>query len=130
MTAVKNTRYSVAVRDYLRHSGHATNAQILQHLRQSYPDLSATTVHRITTRLLERGTIACAPLSKDHAIRFDTNLEPHDHFQCTRCDRIQDVVLPKELFDSIQQTMGGCKLSGRLTVQGACKKCVMHTEEI
>lgn len=130
MLKERTTRYIQAVKSYLQQTGHATNAQILRHLQLDYPELSATTVHRITARMVERGQLALAPMAKDSAVRFDSNLSAHDHFQCLNCDRLRDVVLPPVMFESIQEMMGDCKLNGRLTVQGSCNKCLKHTEEI
>lgn len=130
MTIARETKYTGAVKGHVAKAGHATNAQILAHLQQTFPDLSATTVHRITARMVERGELALAPPAKDNAARFDANLEPHDHFHCTRCDGLRDVQLPAGIFDSIQQVMGDCQLTGRLTIQGACAYCINHTEEL
>lgn len=114
----------------MKEAGHATNTQILASLQRAYPELSATTVHRITTRMIERRELGLAPVAKGSAARFDVNTTPHDHFQCLRCDRLRDVELPQEVFSAIQKMMGDCKLNGRLTVQGSCDKCLKHTEEL
>lgn len=103
--------------------GHATNQQILLHLQKQFPELSITTVHRITTRMIIRAELNVAPTTKDKAARFDVNIANHDHFQCANCDRLRDVELPQYIFDSIQDLMGDCKLDGRLTVSGSCNKC-------
>lgn len=130
MIIERSTKYTTAVKAYLARVGHATNSQILNHLRQASPELSATTVHRITVRLVARGELAAAPADKDNAARFDINTDPHDHFHCLRCDRLRDVELPAALFDSLQSMMGDCRLNGRLTVQGSCDKCLRHMEEM
>lgn len=124
MTAERKTKYTQAAAAYIRQVGHATNAQILTELQAAYPDLSATTVHRITVRMVERGELAHAPIAKDNVSRFDHNVAPHDHFHCSSCDRLRDVALPKELFAEIQLKLGDCKLDGNLTVQGSCTNCI------
>lgn len=129
MTLERNTKYTSAVSAFMSTVGHATNMQILKHLQQENPELSATTVHRITARMVERGVLGIAPITQEHAARFDADAAPHDHFQCLNCDRLRDVVLPQEMFESIQSMMGDCKLNGQLTVQGSCAKCLKNTEE-
>lgn len=124
MIAERSTRYTQAVMKYMESVGHATNGQILDELQRTYPDLSATTVHRITTRMLERSELICALPTSDKLSRFDVNTVQHDHFHCLGCDSLRDVDLPKELFDSIQAKLGDCKLTGGLTVQGSCAKCL------
>lgn len=130
MVHERTTKYTIAVKAFMERVGHATNQQILSYLQNDYPELSATTIHRITTRMVDRGELMLAPSAKDNVSRFDANLTPHDHFHCTNCDRLRDVELPTSMFDAIQEMMGDCKLNGRLTVQGSCDKCLNHTEEI
>ena len=124
MIAERTTKYTDAVKTYMRSAKHATNGQILEYLHITYPDLSATTVHRITTRMLERGDLLCAPPTSSKLSRFDFNVKTHDHFQCVNCDRLRDVELPLDLFKVIQDKLGDCKLNGGLTVQGSCAKCL------
>lgn len=103
---------------------HATNLEILEHLQKTYSDVSATTVHRITTRLVERGKLALAPAAKGNVMRFDVNTEPHDHFLCSNCDMLRDTNVASEIRPLIEQSIGdGCSISGNLVVSGLCKKC-------
>ena len=124
MSTERMTKYVLAVQEYMHQAGHATNAQILAHLQQAYPELSATTVHRITARMVERGQLDVAPSGSDQSTRFDANTSPHDHFQCRGCDRLRDVDLPASVFEAMQQQIGDCKVSGRLVVQGTCARCM------
>ncbi|HEY5667794.1 MAG TPA: transcriptional repressor [Candidatus Saccharimonadales bacterium] len=124
MTSERTTKYTAAVAAYMQEVGHASNAQILAHLQRTYPDLTATTVHRITARMLERGDLSSAPTANDNAARFDSNTSPHDHFQCGCCGRLRDVTLPQDVFNAIQAKLGDCKISGRLIIQGACARCI------
>ena len=128
-TSDRTTKYVTAVRDILHASGHATHTEILAHLRDVYPDVSATTVHRVTARLLERGEIRLAPPSADNAMRFDANSAPHDHFLCTSCTMLRDTLFGQEIRTAIEQTISdGCSISGNLVVSGMCKKCRQQEE--
>jgi Fe2+ or Zn2+ uptake regulation protein len=82
MITERSTRYTQAAMKYMESARHATNGQILDELRHTYPDLSATTVHRITTRMLERGELICALPTTDKLSRFDVNTTQHNHFHC------------------------------------------------
>lgn len=130
MSGQRHTKYTQAAKDYMGQFGHATNLDILKVLRINYPELSATTVHRITSRMLDRNELIIGPPSKDNSLRLDANLSPHDHFQCRLCDRLRDIQLPKSLFESIQKLVGDCNISGRLTIQGTCDKCLKSKEEM
>lgn len=129
MVDVRTTKYTQAVADFMKQAGHATNAQILERLHQGYPDLSATTVHRITARMLERGELAAAPPALDNSARFDANLTPHDHFHCLDCDKLRDLQLPEEVANLIQDCVGDCRPTGRLNIQGSCTKCLTDKED-
>ena len=122
-TTTRNTKYSSALKEAISMQGHATNADLLRTLKDTFPELSATTVHRITARLAESGDIAIAPPSRGGAVRYDHNTLPHDHFMCTGCDGVRDVDIKDELIDLLTSSMDDCHISGRLTISGICSKC-------
>lgn len=123
------TKYSRAVRKIMLTCGHATNAEIHDQLREDYPDISATTVHRITTRLHKRGELQLAPSGVRNVLRYDINLTPHDHFMCEVCGMLRDAVLSEFMKPAIEKAIGSdCSISGSLTVSGICKQC--HEEAI
>lgn len=120
----RSTHYVSDVQEYMEMVGHASVAEILAHLKQRHPLLSATTVHRITSRLLERGRLAVAPATRGSVRRFDTTTRPHDHFMCSHCDLLRDAQLADELRPVIERAVGdGCRISGNLVVTGICKQC-------
>lgn len=120
----RSSKYVVAVYEAILKIGHATNNDILAELSAEYPNLSATTVHRITARLLERGKIKLVPSGPDLERRFDATLEPHDHFKCDICGKIKDIELGKRMRRKIQRKLGcGCEAVGALTVSGAHRRC-------
>ncbi|MCA9325809.1 transcriptional repressor [Candidatus Saccharibacteria bacterium] len=123
-TQERTTKYIAAVREHLQRMGHATNADLLEALRGTYPSLSATTVHRITARLLRRKEVQLAPSGEANVLRFDANTEPHDHFMCLNCGLLRDADLDKKVRPLIEESIGdGCAISGRLVVSGLCKLC-------
>jgi Fur family peroxide stress response transcriptional regulator len=109
--------------------GHATNAELLIELRRIFPELSATTVHRATTRLASRGEISIAPPSPDGSIRYDRNNKPHDHFQCQSCGLLKDTDLKDKIIPVLESSIPGCSISGRLTISGVCKICINKSKE-
>mgnify|MGYP001158813370 CR=1 FL=1 len=118
------TKYTAATSEIMEKLGHATHAELLRELHSSYPDLSATTVHRITTRMVERGELRLAPSGRENILRFDANAAPHDHFMCEVCGLLRDAMIGDQLRPLIEQSIGdGCAISGSLTVSGVCKEC-------
>jgi len=86
---------------------------------------TCTTVHRITARLQERGVIALGPSMKDGSMRYDANTIPHDHFVCNDCDGTRDIDVANELIPRISESLGGCRVTGRLVIYGSCEKCLV-----
>jgi Fur family peroxide stress response transcriptional regulator len=120
----RHSKYVDAIKVSLAHFGHATNAQLCDDLRSSYPHLSDTTVHRITQRLYEDGEIGFATLNQWGAMVYDANTAPHDHFYCESCDRLRDITLPKHTRQVILQSIGPCKISNSLKINGVCQTCI------
>lgn len=120
----RTTKYVSAVRRLMKAMGHATNHELIEALRLDYPDVSATTIHRITTRLHERGELQLAPNGIDNTLRYDANLAPHDHFKCEQCGLLRDAQLGNVIRPHIEEAIGSdCSISGSLTVSGICKQC-------
>lgn len=120
----RQTKYCNAIKSTLEIKGHATNNELLNELRKSFPELSATTVHRATVRLASRGEIGKAPATKDGSMCYDTNTEPHDHFLCSNCDLLRDTDVKDRIIPILESSIGDCRISGRLTISGICKECI------
>lgn len=126
----RQTKYTTAVLGALEVLKHATNNQILDFTRQIYPEVSATTIHRVTTRLKERGIIACAPKTTSAEERYDIDPTPHHHFMCIHCDRLCDVAENEQSRAAVTLlgTMSRrCKFAGMVTLQGTCEDCAQTT---
>ena len=122
-TTQRKTKYCTDIECALRTLGHATNGQLLTKLRKSYPELSATTVHRASSRLASRGAISVAPPCKDGSMRYDANIKAHDHFQCLSCDLLRDTNIKGKVVPILESSIGNCSISGQLTISGVCDKC-------
>ncbi len=120
----RQTKYCNAVKSTLARYGHATNSMLLDELRRIFPGLSATTVHRATARLAARGEIGLAPAAKDGSMRYDANLQPHDHFVCNDCDNLRDINVKNMLLPILGSFIADCQLSGSITISGTCKNCI------
>ena len=120
---VRSTKYSTAIVDILCSVAHATNLQLLQEVHAHYPEVSATTIHRLTARLAERGVIGIAPQAKDGSMRYDANTLPHDHFCCSVCGVLSDVYVSDKVIPLLKAEIEGCELDGNLVIQGVCKHC-------
>ena len=123
-THERSSKYISAVRSLMASMGHATNLELIDALRCEYPDLSATTVHRVTARMHERGELQLAPSGRENVLRYDANTLPHDHFMCSLCGLLRDADLGSIIRPQIERAIGdGCSIAGSLTVSGICKQC-------
>lgn len=119
----RQTKYCLQIEEIVKQLGHASNAQILVALHKTYPNVSATTVHRATTRLAARGELGIAPVDTSGAMRYDANTQPHDHFVCLHCGLLRDVDIADKVTPLLTSAIEGCSMSGRITVSGTCKEC-------
>jgi len=120
----RRTKYSQAVHDIIVSLGHATNAEIAAKLRDDFDDVSDTTVHRVTKRLLADNIIGTAPSASDGSHRFDANISSHDHFECGHCDNLRDITIGNDIRGILSAELDGCMLSGRLLITGDCRTCI------
>lgn len=125
----RDTKYSKELLTVISKLGHATNAELLVKINDVYPELSATTVHRASARLAERGKLGIAPSDMHGSMRYDANTEPHDHFVCTNCGGIRDIIVAESIIPTISSALGGCKITGRLLIQGSCETCLTKLKE-
>lgn len=126
-TSSRQTKYVQAVLDSLQDLHHATNLELWRIVRNTYPEVSTTTIHRVSKRLKERGTIGCAPKLADGSERYDVNPRPHHHFMCIKCDRtcdVPDTLEIQKITDRLKNISRECALAGPLTMQGICQKCI------
>ena len=119
----RSTKYTNDVMPILKSKHHATNAEIAQELRNVHPEVSDTTVHRITQRLCGDGTIGLAPSTKKGCLRYDIRKDDHDHFVCSDCDGLMDIKIADEMRKQIAHEISDCYIDGPLVVTGVCKKC-------
>lgn len=111
-----------AVRETLAKLGHATNVELHEALAASLPELSLTSLHRITARLVERGEIGTVPTDSRNTV-LDARADIHDHFVCTKCGGIVDITIPATAVAAIQEQLGTHLAESGLVVRGTCAIC-------
>jgi len=68
---------------------HPSAVMILNKVREYYSNISLDTVNRTLLTFHEIGLAKMVESSGDPK-RFDPNLEPHHHFRCIKCGKIED----------------------------------------
>ncbi len=72
---------------------HPTAQELFERLQPSLPTMSFATVYNTLAALSERRLCAARSLVRG-AVRFDPNVEPHDHAVCDACGLVRDVPVP------------------------------------
>ncbi len=122
-TQIRMTPQTITVLKIARQFGHSTNLDILNESLKTFPSLSATTVHRITKRLIQSGLLAAGPKIKGQ-ILIDSNTTAHDHFLCNDCQGIKDLTINPSIRCQIQKELGIDRVPASLTIYGDCQKCL------
>ena len=94
-------------------------------LKSDYPDLSLATVYRNLSQFKEQGLVLSLG-TVNGVERFDGNTEPHVHFVCDCCGRVQDLhelEVPTALCQSAARYTGAKVTQCWLTFHGACSDC-------
>ena len=69
---------------------HPTAEAIWDRVRETMPTVSLRTVYQVLNDLIDLGEIGAVRLGTS-SVRFDPNIDGHDHFVCRGCGRVHDV---------------------------------------
>ena len=113
-----------AVLEYLsRAQGHPTADQIAAEINRRFPRASRATVYNTLAALREAGLVR-EVLLDDAVTRYESNVEPHHHFVCRACGRLEDV--PPEAFKvpARIELEGGHEVEAvEVVLRGLCAAC-------
>ena len=104
---------------------HPTAEWVYQQLKPEYPDLSLGTVYRNLAQCKQRGEVRTVGFVGGFE-RFDARMDPHDHFVCRQCGRVDDLP-PLPLPEGLDQ-LAGAQLDAQidehsLLFYGRCAAC-------
>ncbi len=105
---------------------HVTVDEVYQRARVEYPMLSPATVYRNMEQMVDTGLLTHLELSGT-SMRYDTNLDEHHHFVCTKCGKVSDVYLDKVNYklDQRRSHLGNAQINSLdLHLQGICGECL------
>ena len=91
MAALKYSRQREAIKNYLEgRKDHPTADMVYTAIREVYPNISLGTVYRNLTLLAKQGEISKISCG-ENSDRFDIRTDPHYHFICEKCGRVEDL---------------------------------------
>jgi len=114
----------VILEELCRINDHPSADELHRRLRLKQDRISLATVYRNLELLASQGVIAKLEQSGSQK-RFDGDTEPHYHFRCLGCDRVEDVTgWPVQGIDDIIKFLDGYLITGhRLELVGFCPDC-------
>jgi Fur family peroxide stress response transcriptional regulator len=112
----------VAVLEYLESTNsHPTADQVLSAIREKYPSLSRATVYNTLEALTKAGAILKLSIDTP-AARYDADLEPHGHFRCRLCGKLEDIDLPD--ISCLEEKVSGHRVETiHAYAYGICSDC-------
>ena len=123
----KHFRKREAVLDCLRSTtSHPTAEWVHAQLRTQFPDISLGTVYRNLAMFKDQGIITSLG-TVGGVERFDANTEPHVHFICNQCYRVDDLPemeIPADLSNAADRCSGGRAEICHLSFTGTCRDCL------
>ena len=102
---------------------HPSADWLYENLRKEFPNISLGTVYRNLSFLVEQGEVLSLKLGdgKEH---FDGHTEPHYHFICTECGKVEDIFMEELQINKIAQDHFDGIIKGHQTYYyGICPKC-------
>ena len=75
-------------------NNHPTADNIIDHIRNSHPNIATATVYKVLDALVANELIRKVKTEKD-VMRYDAVMERHHHLYCSESDRIEDFVDPE-----------------------------------
>ena len=110
-------------------TSHPTAEWVHAQLKAEYPDISLGTVYRNLALFKEQGLIISVG-TVNGIERFDADTEPHVHFICTRCHKVEDLpgmIILESLTAEADRYTGGRTKTCSLSFTGACRECASKT---
>jgi len=114
-----------AVLEYLgRAEGHPTADQIATEINRRFPRASRATVYNTLNALRDAGLVREVTHGGDAAARYESNVEPHHHFVCRVCGRLEDVPAESLPAPDRLKLEGGHEVETyEVVLRGVCGKC-------
>jgi Fur family peroxide stress response transcriptional regulator len=125
---IKATQQRLEIfREVAQSHEHPDAEAVFRGVQARLPTVSLDTVYRTLKMLTELGFIATLG-PRQESLRFDANKEPHHHYVCVRCGKIQDVTSTLLDVESVQRVVRafGSVQSAQLEVRGLCNTCATH----
>lgn len=112
-------------RELMSVSDHPSAELIHKRLHKKLPTIAIDTVYRTLATFDELGLVKKLHVMNERTL-FDTNVDIHHHFICTRCKVVKDIYwseFDNEILPKVVADMGKVE-SRHLEIHGVCKSCL------
>jgi Fe2+ or Zn2+ uptake regulation protein len=122
--ALKVTPQRVAVLEFLHgNPDHPSVDEVYQQVRKQLPYISRATIYNTITALVEAGLLQ-ELLIQQEKTHVDWNVDPHHHFRCVRCEKVEDIQYGVLTADRASKQLEGYQITGvKVVMEGVCKDC-------
>jgi Fe2+ or Zn2+ uptake regulation protein len=106
---------------------HPTADQIFHAVNGSDPRSSRATIYNNLHALAKAGMVS--PVAVDAGpVRYEANRQPHHHFICERCGRLEDIEAREVAYRPRRVQLGGRLIQDfQIVFRGICEKCSQKT---
>ncbi len=115
-------------RELMSVKDHPSAEQIHKRLHEKLPTIAIDTVYRTLATFDELGLVKKLHVMNERTL-FDTNVDIHHHFICTRCKTIKDIYWSEfddTMLPKVVEGMGNVQ-SRHLEIHGVCNSCLDKT---
>ncbi len=116
---LKITPQRLAILKELDKKGHASIEEIYENIKEMFPSISLATIYKNINALKEENVINEVCLHQKP--KFEITKEPHAHFICKKCGKIEDVEFSKVIDKEIEKYYPNSQKE--LYIYGICKDC-------
>lgn len=102
---------------------HPTAEEFYDRIKGKLPGIGLCTIYRNLEKFQELGLIQRI---KSIPVRYDSNIQPHNHIKCIRCDKVEDVPEVIQLDVAMIEKTGYKLHAFNLEINGICKACQDH----
>ncbi len=107
------------------HGAHFTMSDVFAQAKRRRPNIGFTTVYRGIQRLRLLGCIDEIDLPGTDSSVYELKSEPHAHFRCERCGKVEDVpfALSARTIGTLAARTGATIDAAAVTLSGTCRSC-------
>jgi Fur family transcriptional regulator, ferric uptake regulator len=104
---------------------HLSMAELYEIASARRPGIGFTTVYRALTRLRDQGLVAELTLPGADSAYYEPATEPHAHFRCSGCGRVEDVpfALSGDVLATLASQLHAQVAGASVSLHGRCAAC-------